>query len=105
MTWVNTPPKFEEEKVEDGEEGEGGEGEGGEGDDSEEEPPSEDEKDAAELEDGEEEKEPELDENGEPIVIKEPQYYKESDFHLRVPHKDFQHLKTLETTAMSSVET
>ena len=29
MTWVNTPPKFEEEKVEDGEEGDGGEVEAG----------------------------------------------------------------------------
>ena len=67
MTWVNTPPKFEEERPE-GEEEEGGE-EAAEEEPSEEEPPSEDEenKEAAEEE---EEAEPELDENGEPIVVK-----------------------------------
>ena len=70
---------------------------------SEEEPPSEEEE-KAEGED-EEEAEPELDENGEPIVVKEPLYFKESDFHLRVPHENFNHIKTLETTAMSSVTT
>ena len=41
----------------------------------------------------EEEAEPELDENGEPIVVKEPLYFKETDFHLRVPHADFNDLK------------
>ena len=67
MSWVNTPPKFEEERPE-GEEEEGGE-EAAEEEPSEEEPPSEDEenKEAAEEE---EEAEPELDENGEPIVVK-----------------------------------
>ena len=101
MTWVNTPPKLDEEVKE----GEDEEGEGEAADEgSEEEPPSEEEenKDAGE---DEEEAEPELDDNGEPIVVKQPLDFKESDYHLRVPHQDFNALKTLETTAMSSVNT
>ncbi len=103
MTWANTPPKFEEEKADGDEDGEGDDA-AADDDGSEEEPPSEEEegKDAEEEDD---DKEPELDDNGEPIVVKEPIYYKESDYHLRVPHSNFQHLKTLETTAMSSVTT
>ena len=66
MTWVNTPPKFEEELAE-GEEGENQE-EAAEEEPSEEEPPSEEEEN---KEDGEaEEAEPELSENGTPIVVK-----------------------------------
>lgn len=99
LTWVNTPPKLEEDKKE----GEEEEGEPAEEEVSEEEPPSE-EQEKVEGED-EDEKEPELDENGEPIVVKEPLYFKETDYHLRVPHDDFNHIKTLETTAMSSVNT
>ena len=89
MTWVNTPPKFKEDKPE-----------------GEEEAPEEEE---AEPED-EEDKEPEeekKDENeeGEEVVIAKPVFFKETDYHLRVPHARFQHLKTLETIAMSSVKT
>ena len=102
MTWVNTPPKFEEEKPE-GEEEEGEEG-GGEEEPSEEEPPSEEEENK-EGEGEEEEKEEELGEDGEPIVVKQPIYFKETDYHLRVPHDQFNSIKTLETTAMSSVNT
>ena len=100
MTWVNTPPKFEEEKAEEEDEG----AEEAADDASEEEPPSEEEenKDAAE---DEEEAEPELDDNGEPIVVKQPIDFKESDYHLRVPHAQFNQIKTLETTAISSVNT
>ena len=101
MTWVNTPPKLEEEKVE-GEEGEEEEAPAEE-EGSEEEPPSEEEEGKAEEE--AEEEDPELDENGEPIVVKEPLYFKETDYHLRVPHEAFNHIKTLETTAMSAVNT
>jgi len=101
MTWVNTPAKFEEELVEGQEEGEG------------EEPAEEEESDAgedylAEKEkpvEEDEEAEPELGEDGEPVVIKKSINFKETDFHLRVPHANFQHLKTLETIAMSSVNT
>lgn len=103
MTWVNTPPKFEEEKAE-GEEEEGEEG-GAEEEPSEEEPPSEEEEENKEGGEEEEEKEEELDENGEPIVVKQPIYFKETDYHLRVPHDQFNSIKTLETTAMSSVNT
>ena len=46
-----------------------------------------------------------MDENGEPIPKKKILYYKESDYHLRVPHPDYQHYKTLETLAISSVKT
>ena len=87
MTWVNTPAKF---KV-DGAEGEGAE-------EGEEEP------EEAEPEAGEG-AEPELDANGEPIVKKKPVFFKESDYHLRVPDERYQAMKTLETLAMSSVKT
>lgn len=101
MTWVNTPPKLDEEVKE----GEDDEGEGEAADEgSEEEPPSEDEENKEGAED-EEEAEPEMDDNGEPIVVKQPLDFKETDYHLRVPHKDYNALKTLETTAMSSVNT
>ena len=103
MTWVNTPPKFEEEVAE-GQDLEGEEGEGaGEEEESEagEDYLAEKEKPVEE----EEEAEPEVDETGEPIVIKKPIFFKETDFHVRVAHPDFQQLKTLETVAMSSVIT
>lgn len=101
MTWVNTPPKLDEE-VKEGDDDEEG-GEAPEEEASEEEPPTEEEENK-EVEE-EEEAEPELDENGEPIVVKEPLYFKETDHHLRVPHENFNHIKTLETTAISSVNT
>jgi adenylate kinase len=87
MTWVNTPPKFK---------AEGAEAEGGEGE-------AEEEPEEAEAE-GEAEA-PELDANGEPIVKKKPVFFKESDYHLRVPDERYQSIKTLETLAMSSVKT
>lgn len=98
MTWVNTPPKFKDERPE-GEEGAEGE--------VEEEPEEEEEPDEEEAKDKDEEEEEkvEVDENGEPIVIAKPIFFKETDYHLRVPHAKFQHLKTLETVAMSSVKT
>ena len=101
MTWVNTPPKFEEERKEGDEEAEE---EPPEEEASEEEPASEEEENK-DAEEDVEEVDPDLDENGEPIVVKEPIYFKETDYHLRVPHADFNHIKTLETTAMSSVNT
>ena len=76
MTWVNTPPKFDEDPVEEGEDGEGA------AEEEEEEEPEEEEG----KEGGGEEVEPEMDENGEPIVIKKPVFFKETDYHLRVPH-------------------
>ena len=92
MSWANTPPKCK--KInEDGEE---------EGDEEEEEPAEEDEDDAEEEAEGEEEQpeEPEgEDAPPKPIVLN----FKEKDFHLRVPARKFQHLKTLETLALSSV--
>jgi len=74
MTWVNTPAKFTEEKAEGEEEAEGEP-------EAEEEEPEEGEKE-------EEEKGP-VDENGDPIVRAKPLFFKESDFHLRVPHEKF----------------
>ena len=99
MTWVNTPPKFDEESKNDegGSEAEGGEEDGGES--TEEEPASEEEEEAkGEASGGEEGSE-------EGVELKTPKYYKEEDHYLRVPHADFEHIKTLETTAMSSVNT
>lgn len=87
MTWVNTPPKFKVEGAE-----------GAEGEEAE-----EPEEGAGEAE-GEGEP-PELDANGEPIVKKKPIYFKETDYHLRVPDENYQQIKTLETLAMSSVKT
>lgn len=86
MAWVNTPAKFVEEKIEGQDE----------------------EPEAEEEEPEEEEKEPEtgpVDENGDPIPRMKPLFFKESDYHLRVPHESFQHLKTLETLALSSTTT
>ena len=84
MTWYNTPPKYKKE-LEEGEEAE-----------EEEDEPEEDEGEASE---------PELDTNGEPIPKKKVLPFKESDYHLRVPHETYQHFKTLETTALSSTNT
>lgn len=93
MSWVNTPPKFFEDKPE-GQEGE------------EEEPAAEEEEEEGEEGDKEEEtKDGPVDEEGNPIVAAKPLFYKESDYHLRVPHENFQHLKTLETLALSSTIT
>ena len=105
MTWVNTPPKFEE--LKDGEEGEEGGEEGGEGEDEESSEPGEDYLADKEKKDEEDVEEPveETSENGTPIVIKKPVFYKEEDFYLRVPHANFEALKTLETVAMSAVNT
>jgi hypothetical protein len=94
MSWVNTPAKFTEDKVEGAEEGEEPEAE-------EEEEPEEE----GENKDEEEKNEGPLDEDGNPIPRAKPLFYKESDYHLRVPHEKFQHLKTLETLAISSVNT
>jgi len=76
MSWVNTPAKFVEEKVE------GAEDEEAEAEPEEEEPEEGEDKEA------EEEKGP-VDENGDPIVRAKPLYFKESDYHLRVPHEKF----------------
>jgi len=95
MTWVNTPPKFEEEKVE-----------GQEDEEAEPEPEGEEEEEEEKPEEGEGEGESgPVDENGEPIVRAKPIFFKETDYHLRVPHQNFTNLKTLETLAMSSVTT
>lgn len=99
MTWVNTPPKFKEDEKEEGE---------GEGEEeaAEEEEAEESEPDSSDKEGDDEEAEANEEEEGaEPIVKLKSKYFKETDFHLRVPHKDFEYLKTLETLAMSSVKT
>jgi hypothetical protein len=76
MTWVNTPLKYKtkgefEEEKEDGEE-------------------EVEEVEEEEEEEVEEEKEEEkLDENGDPIVVPKVLYFKESDYHLRVPDPKF----------------
>ena len=75
MSWVNTPAKFVEEKAE-----------GAEDEEVEAEP--EEELDEEAEKDAEEEKGP-VDENGDPIVRAKPLYFKESDYHLRVPHEKF----------------
>lgn len=96
MSWYNTPAKFTEEKKGDDED-EDAAGEEEEGVDES----AEEEKEGNE----EEEKDVPLDENGEPIVRAKPLFFKETDYHLRVPHERYQHLKTLETLALSSTTT
>lgn len=76
MTWVNTPAKFTEEKVEGAEDAE-------EAEEAEEEEPEE------EVEGEKIESDTPVDENGEPIVRAKPLFFKESDYHLRVPHENF----------------
>lgn len=98
LSWYNTPPKFEVPKEEGAEDEEEAEEEPAE----EEEEEEEEEKEA---EPAEEEGEEKLDEHGNPIVKRKLLFYKESDYHLRVPHEAFQHLKTLETLAISSTTT
>lgn len=71
----------------------------------EEQPEGEAEPEEEEEEEPEEGEELPVDENGEPIKPKKILFFKESDYHLRVPATRFQHLKTLETLAMSSVNT
>jgi len=93
MSWVNTPAKFTEDKKEN---------------EDEDEAPAEEEEEEEEGDKENEEEEKEggpVDENGEPIVRAKPLYFKETDYHLRVPHENFQHLKTLETLALSSTIT
>ena len=99
LTWVNTLPKLQKEGDEgdgggDGaEEGEGG-GEGEEGEGEEEEPDSSDK----------EAEEPAEEEEGKP---KKPKvlFFKESDYHMRVPHERYLSLKNLETLAMAAPKT
>ena len=95
MTWVNTPPKLMEDPVEVGEDDEPVEEAEEEGE------PSEDSSDQGK----EEEEAPEEEEEGDKPKKLPIKYFKETDFHLRVPHKDFEYLKTLETIAMSSTTT
>ena len=76
MSWYNTPAKFEEERKE------------GEEEEAEEEPAEEEEEDEAGDDDKKEEEEM-LDADGNPIVRKQPLFYKETDYHLRVPHESF----------------
>lgn len=89
MTWVNTPPKEKKE----GEEEEGAEGEeGGEGAEVSEE---------SEPEGGEEGGE----EGEEKPAKKKIVAFKESDYHMRVPHANFLNMKNLETLALSAPKT
>lgn len=79
MSWYNTPPKFTEPKKD-----------GDEEEEAAEEEPEEEEEEEEKAGDEEEEKEGgPVDENGEPIVRQKPIFYKESDFHLRVPHERY----------------
>jgi len=76
MTWVNTPPKYPK-VVEEGEE------ENAEGNEEDAEPEEEGEGEAENEEDAEK------DENGEPIKKPKILYFKESDYHLRVPLEQY----------------
>jgi len=91
MSWANTPPKIKR-VLEEGEE---------EGEEDQEEPEPEDEEPDEEGE-GEQEEPPAEgeDQPPKPVVLN----FKEKDFHLRIPSRRFQHLKTLETLALSSVK-
>jgi hypothetical protein len=96
MTWVNTPPKFEEKAEGDPEDPADPEEE------AEDEEPDSDDKPADDDDAG---ATGPVDDDGNPITRAIPLYFKESDCHLRVPHAKYEHLKTLETLAMSSTNT
>jgi ABC-type Zn2+ transport system substrate-binding protein/surface adhesin len=93
MTWVNTPPKYEKELA-DGEEEE-------EKEEEEEEEEADDAEDDEEKED--ENKEEDEEEEGKPKK-KKILFFKEKDYHLRVPHHKYQHVKTLESTALAAMD-
>lgn len=96
MSWANTSPKCKK-ILEDGEEGEEDQEEEEEPQDEEDEEPDEEE---AEGEENQEEPPEDEDAPPKPVVLN----FKEKDFHLRVPSRRYQHLKTLETLALSSVK-
>jgi hypothetical protein len=86
MTWVNTPPKYFTENAE-GEENEA------EAEPEEEEEPDE-ENPAAEEEEDENKPKP-----------KKVLFFKDTEYHLRVPHERFFNHKNLETLALSAPKT
>ena len=98
LTWVNTLPKHQKE----GEEGEGG-GEGEEGGEGGEEGGEGDEEEEPDSDDVPAEEAGEDDETKpkKPKVL----FFKESDYHMRVPHERYLPLKNLETLAMSAPKT
>lgn len=77
LSWVNTPAKFTEDKVEGAEEGEE------EAVEEEEEPEDEGGEKEEEKNDGP------VDEDGNPIPRAKPLFFKETDYHLRVPHEKY----------------
>lgn len=95
MTWVNTPPKFKEDEEE-------------KNDDDDDVAQDDDDANVSDPDSsdaGKEDDEPENEgeDEAEKITKLKVKYFKETDLHLRVPHKDFEYLKTLETLALSSV--
>lgn len=97
LTWVNTLPKLKKEG-EDEEGGEGGEegGEGAEEGEGEEEEVDSDEVPAEEGGGEEGEEKPKK-----PKVL----FFKETDYHMRVPHERYLPLKNLESLAMAAPKT
>jgi hypothetical protein len=83
MTWANTPPKIKNE-------------------DEEDDPDAEPEEESEPDEEGEGEDQAEIDPDAPPPP--KYVYFKETDFHLRVPSPRFQTLKTLETLAISCMK-
>ena len=75
LAWVNTPAKFTEERAEGEEEGEA------------EAEAEEEEEEGADKE--EEKNDGPLDEDGNPIPRAKPLFFKEKDYHLRVPHEKY----------------
>lgn len=92
MSWANTPPKVKK-VLEDGEEE-------GEEDQEEEEEPASEEEGEADAEEPPQDEPVDEDAPPKPVVLN----FKEKDFHLRIPSRKYQYLKTLETLALSSVK-
>ena len=97
LTWVNTLPKLAKEGEGEGEEGgEGGEGGEEGGEEGEESGADSSDVPGDEGDGGEEDAKPKP-----PKVL----YFKESDYHLRVPHERYLPLKNLESLAMAAPKT
>lgn len=98
MSWYNTPAKFKEEKKEEDADDDAQDDDAADDDDQD------DDDDEKKDDDDGEPKGP-VDDEGNPIEIAKPLFFKEGDYHLRVPHEHYQHFKTLETLALSSTNT
>lgn len=99
MSWANTPPKIQKEQDEEDDEEKDEQADENKDEESQEDEDQEDDEPEAEGDEEPEEQKEDDNENPKPVVLR----FREKDFHQRIPSKRFQHLKTLETLALSSI--